>query len=67
MTLLPSSFYGERCYGIRLLVDLYCTKYFYQPAMHEALITCAIIKSHRLLPCDLTLIVHFGSLDSCFV
>ena len=30
------------------------------------LITCAIITSRALLPCDLTL-VDFGNLDDCFV
>ena len=32
----------------------------------SAIITCAIITSHTLLPCDLTL-VDFGNLDGCFV
>ena len=31
----------------------------------SALITCAIITSRTLLPCDLTL-VDFGNLDGCF-
>ena len=33
----------------------------------STLITCAIITLHRLLPCDLTLIVDFANLDGCFV
>ena len=33
----------------------------------SALITCAIITSHTLLPCDLTLaLVDFSNLDGCF-
>ena len=31
----------------------------------SALITCTIITSHTLLPCDLTL-VDFGNVDGCF-
>jgi len=44
---------------------LYIYIYIYIYICASALITCTIITSRTLLPCDLTL-VDFGNLDGCF-
>ena len=50
---------------LRLLCGFHVCMYIYVYVCASALITCAIIISCTLLPCDLTL-VEFCNLDSCF-